>query len=88
MSSVICRKYVLKSHFSGLPKRGDLEIVEETLLPLQDGGEKETVVYVAENLLSILSCFRVSVPGGVAVGGSLHEVSGIHQLHMLALYKL
>ena len=42
------------------------------MLPLQDG---ETVVYVAENLLSILSCFRVSVPGGVAVGGSLHEVN-------------
>ena len=32
------RKYVLRSHFSGLPKREDLEIVEETLPPLKDGG--------------------------------------------------
>ena len=32
------RKYVLRSHFSGLPKREDLEIVEGTLPPLKDGG--------------------------------------------------
>ena len=32
------RKYVLRSHFSGLPKREDLEIVEETLPPVKDGG--------------------------------------------------
>eukprot|EP00731_Ephydatia_muelleri_P016524 Em0009g948a len=34
---VIARKYVLKSHFQGLPKREDLEIVEEELPPLKDG---------------------------------------------------
>ena len=34
------RKYVLRSHFSGLPKREDLEIVEETLPPLNDGGTR------------------------------------------------
>ena len=33
-----CRKWVLRSHFSGLPKREDLEIVEEELPPLKDGG--------------------------------------------------
>ena len=33
------RKYVLRSHFSGLPKREDLEIVEEELPPLKDGGQ-------------------------------------------------
>ena len=38
MSAVKCRKYILKSHFSGMPKREDLEIVEETLPALQDGG--------------------------------------------------
>ena len=32
------RKYTLKSHFSGLPKREDLEIVEEELPQLKDGG--------------------------------------------------
>ncbi len=32
-------KYVLKSHFSGMPKREDLEIVEEVLPPLKDGGK-------------------------------------------------
>ena len=40
MSEVKCRKYILKSHFSGMPKREDLEIVEETLPPLKDGGIK------------------------------------------------
>ena len=30
---------MLKSHFSGLPKREDLEIVEEELPPLKDGGK-------------------------------------------------
>ncbi len=32
------RKWVLKSRFSGLPKREDLEIVEEELPPIKDGG--------------------------------------------------
>ena len=36
---VKARKYVLRSHFSGLPKREDLEIVEEELPALKDGGQ-------------------------------------------------
>ena len=39
MAEVKCRKYVLKSRFDGLPKREDLEIVEEVLPPLKDGGK-------------------------------------------------
>ena len=39
MSGVKSRKYILKSHFSGMPKREDLEIVEEVLPPLKEGGE-------------------------------------------------
>ena len=39
MSGVKCKKYVLRSHFSGSPKKEDLELVEETLPPLKDGGE-------------------------------------------------
>lgn len=39
MSSVKARKYVLRSHFSGAPKREDLELVEEELPPLKDGGK-------------------------------------------------
>ncbi|XP_064386880.1 prostaglandin reductase 1-like [Halichondria panicea] len=35
--SVKCRKWVLKSHFSGMPKREDLDLVEEELPPLKDG---------------------------------------------------
>ena len=42
---VKCRKWVLRSHFSGLPKREDLEIVEEELPPLKDGG-KAVQVYI------------------------------------------
>ncbi len=36
--SVKCRRWVLKSHFSGMPKREDLDLVEEELPPLKDGG--------------------------------------------------
>lgn len=32
------RKWTLKAHFSGLPKREDLEIVEEQVPELKDGG--------------------------------------------------
>ena len=41
MAEVKRRKYVLKKQFDGLPKREDLEIVEETLPPLKDGGMRE-----------------------------------------------
>ena len=36
---VKARKWVIRSHFSGVPKREDLEIVEEELPPLKDGGQ-------------------------------------------------
>jgi hypothetical protein len=39
MAEVKCRKYVVRSKFDGMPKREDLEVVEETLPPLKDGGE-------------------------------------------------
>lgn len=32
------RKWTLKSRFSGLPKREDLELVEEQLPEIKDGG--------------------------------------------------
>ena len=35
---VIAPKYVLNSHFHGLPKREDFEIVEKVLPDLKDGG--------------------------------------------------
>ena len=41
MAEVRRRKYVVKSLFDGKPKREDLEIVEETLPPLKDGGMHE-----------------------------------------------
>ena len=37
--SVKCRRWVLKSHFIGMPKREDLDLVEEELPSLKDGGE-------------------------------------------------
>ena len=39
MSGVKARKWVVRSHFVGLPKREDLEIVEEELPPIKDGGQ-------------------------------------------------
>ena len=35
---MLAKKYVLKSHFQGVPKREDVELVEEELPPLKDGG--------------------------------------------------
>ena len=39
MSGVKCRKWILKSHFCGAPKREDLEIVEVELPAIKDGGQ-------------------------------------------------
>ena len=39
VNMALARKYVLRSHFSGFPKREALEIVEETLPPIKDGGQ-------------------------------------------------
>lgn len=38
MSGITRRKWILKSHFDGLPKREDVELVEEELPTLQEGG--------------------------------------------------
>ena len=40
MSGVKARKWVVRSHFVGQPKREDLEIVEEELSPIKDGGQE------------------------------------------------
>ena len=44
MSGVKARKWVVRSHFVGQPKREDLEIVEEELPPIKDGGQEVGVV--------------------------------------------
>lgn len=36
---VKAKKYILRQHFDGLPKKGDLGIVEEELPALKDGGK-------------------------------------------------
>jgi hypothetical protein len=36
---MLARKITLLKHFVGAPKLTDFKIVEETLAPLQDGGE-------------------------------------------------
>ena len=46
MSVTKGRKYVLRSHFSGLPKKEDLEIVEEEFGPLKDGGMPCSCMYM------------------------------------------
>ena len=38
MSGVKAKKWVVKKAFDGFPKREDLEIVEQQLDPLKDGG--------------------------------------------------
>ena len=46
MSGVKARKWVVRSHFVGQPKREDLEIVEEELSPIKDGGQHNGAVLV------------------------------------------
>lgn len=36
----ICRKWIKRDKFVGFPKRDDLEIVEESLPPLENGGKE------------------------------------------------
>ena len=40
------RKWTLKSYFVGPPKREDMELVEEELPALQEGGKLGTVEYI------------------------------------------
>ena len=51
VNMALARKYVLRSHFSGFPKREDLEIVEETLPPIQDGGQWIPPIFSAAAVL-------------------------------------
>ncbi len=39
MSGITRRKWILKSHFDGLPKRENVELVEEALPALREGGK-------------------------------------------------
>ena len=43
MSNRTTKKWVVKSSYKGDPKREDLEIVEEELPPLKDGGRVQFV---------------------------------------------
>ena len=53
MSGVKARKWVLRSHFAGMPKREDLEIVEEELPPIKDGGEfGASIIYKGEGTVA------------------------------------
>lgn len=36
---VKCKKFVLSQHFSEWPKESDLQLVEEELPPVKDGGK-------------------------------------------------
>ena len=51
--SVKCQRWVLKSHFSGMPKREDLDLVEEELPPLKDGGEEMQITKLITNIESV-----------------------------------
>lgn len=54
MSSVIARKWLLKKNYEGTPKREDLEIVEEELPPLKDGGQAAAIFMHQHIMLIIL----------------------------------
>ena len=51
------RKYILRSYFSGFPQRDALEIVEEELPPIKDGGALSYSPILGR------SCVRVSASG-------------------------
>ena len=62
---VKARRWVLRSHFVGQPKREDLEIVEEELPPIKDGGQRVLVHDVSLLLNRIISVYE-----GVCKAGS------------------
>ena len=56
------RKWTLKAHFSGLPKREDLEIVEEQVPELKDGGTKKITRSIATDSLWMIYALVQHVP--------------------------
>ena len=59
MSGVKSRKWTLNSHFVGLPKREDMEIVEEELPALQDGGKLFQSCLASTRLGAIYELFHL-----------------------------
>lgn len=85
-----CRKWTLKSHFSGLPKREDLEIVEEQLPELKDGGryriKKISTIYKSkvQTLVSITNVDNAAVYALMQLYGTpLHADIIVQILHLL-----
>lgn len=59
---VKAKKFVLRKYFDGFPKPDDLELVEEELPPLKDGGNTHFLGYkcfIVYILFYILLCFRI-----------------------------
>lgn len=54
---VKAKKFVLRKHFDGFPKPDDLELVEEELPPLKDGGKTHSI----ESLDCIFVCFHFRI---------------------------
>ncbi|XP_064386876.1 prostaglandin reductase 1-like [Halichondria panicea] len=63
--SVKCRRWVLKSHFSGMPKREDLDLVEEELPPLKDGE------FLCEALWLSMDPYFRPASAGLALGSTM-----------------
>ncbi len=77
MSSRRTKKWVVKSSYKGVPKLEDLEIVEEELPPLKDGGRVPFVsfknIWLSVRGWSVTKTDfrfvgRISVSGSISIG--------------------
>lgn len=69
MSGVKGKKWVVKNSFVGFPKREDVEIIEQQLTPLKDGGIKYIMIHelLVIKYLNMLF-FRIPLGGNVVHG--------------------
>ena len=68
------RKWVVRSHFVGQPKREDLEIVEEELPPIKDGGQEvgeRAVVLDEQDSRACPTAYTSSLMSVLPAGGKM-----------------
>ena len=72
MSGVKCRKWVLKKHFYGYPEREDLDLLEEELPILKEGGIGQISSCLLYSSVCWLSHRRLCLVGGTMCAVLVH----------------
>ncbi|XP_066902363.1 prostaglandin reductase 1 [Halyomorpha halys] len=67
------KKFIIKKHFEGLPKKSDLELVEEELPPLQDGDVLYEAIFLSVDPYMRLVATRLPL-GSTMIGSQVAKV--------------